>query len=95
VQSSRELNQRQIDLETEELEASPEEEKKLWDQLTDIIWLLGKLPEVNVKQSKDTVDKLTLRTCEGNYNNWESKRILKNVQHPLINNSIVIKSVLN
>ena len=28
VQSSRELNQRQIDLETEELEASPEEEKK-------------------------------------------------------------------
>ncbi len=30
VQSSRELNQRQIDLETEELEASPEEEKKNW-----------------------------------------------------------------
>jgi hypothetical protein len=29
VQSS-ELNQRQIDLETEELEASPEEEKKNW-----------------------------------------------------------------
>lgn len=28
VQSSRELNQRQIDIETEELEASPEEEKK-------------------------------------------------------------------
>lgn len=28
VQSSRELNQRQIDLETEEIEASPEEEKQ-------------------------------------------------------------------
>jgi hypothetical protein len=30
VQSSRELNQRQIDLRTEELEASPEDEKRNW-----------------------------------------------------------------
>jgi VIT1/CCC1 family predicted Fe2+/Mn2+ transporter len=29
VESSRELHQRQIDLETEELEASPQEEKKI------------------------------------------------------------------
>ncbi|MEI6119250.1 MAG: hypothetical protein WCP92_08935 [bacterium] len=39
--------------------------------------------------------KLILRTITGVKNEVDSKKILKNVKHPIVNNSIVIKSVLN
>jgi VIT1/CCC1 family predicted Fe2+/Mn2+ transporter len=50
VQSSRELNQRQIDLETEELEASPEEEKKE-------LVLLYQAKGMNVVEAQKLADK--------------------------------------
>lgn len=50
VQSSRELNQRQIDLETEELEASPEEEKK------ELI-LLYQAKGMNIDEAKKLAEK--------------------------------------
>lgn len=81
---------------------SPEEEQKLWAQLTDIIAFLGQLPETkntkseiqNTKSDKNE-GKLTLRTIAGVRVDKDSEKILKNVKHPIINNSIVIKSVLN
>ena len=50
VQSSRELNQRQIDLEMEELEASPEEEKK------ELI-LLYQAKGMNIEEAKKLAEK--------------------------------------
>ena len=50
VQSSRELNQRQIDLETEELEASPEEEKKE-------LVLLYQAKGMNIEEAQKLADK--------------------------------------
>ena len=84
---------------------TPEEEKKLWFQLTEIIWFLGKLPETKMNNEQWMMNnewwkmnddgKLWLRTIDGIKESSESKKILKNVKHPIINNSIVIKSVLN
>ena len=75
---------------------SPEQEKKFWSQLGDIIGFLGQLPDIkwdaNSNISKNT---LTLRTIEGVQESSENKKILKNVKHPIVNNSIVIKSVLS
>jgi aspartyl/glutamyl-tRNA(Asn/Gln) amidotransferase C subunit len=77
---------------------SPEQEQKLWKQLTDIIGFLGQLPETKMNNEwwimKDK-GKLTLRTIAGIRESSDSKKILKNVKHTIINNSIVIKSVLN
>ncbi len=50
VQSSRELNQRQIDLEMEELEASPEEEKKE-------LVLLYQAKGMNIEEARKLADK--------------------------------------
>lgn len=50
VQSSRELNQRQIDLEMEELESSPEEEKKE-------LVLLYQAKGMNIEEAKKLADK--------------------------------------
>ena len=75
---------------------SPEEEKKFWTQLTDIIGFLGKLPETKeIVSTKEMKNKLTLRTIEGVSQCVDSNKIMKNVKHPIVNNSIVIKSVLN
>jgi Asp-tRNA(Asn)/Glu-tRNA(Gln) amidotransferase C subunit len=84
---------------------SPEEEKKFWSQLKDIIWFLGQLPETEIqtclpvgKDSKLRIqnsEKLSLRTIAGVKENIDCKKILNNVKHPIVNNSIVIKSVLS
>ena len=78
---------------------SPEQEKKLWAQLTEIIGFLGQLPETKLKTEnwklKITEAKLTLRTIIGTKESSDSKKILKNVKHEIVNNSIVIKSVLS
>jgi len=77
---------------------SPEQEKKLWKQLTDIVGFLGKLPNTKIKDEgwriKDD-GKLSLRTIAGVRENTDSKKILQNVKHEIVNNSIVIKSVLS
>lgn len=78
---------------------SPEEEKKFWTQLNDIIGFLGKLSDIRLIidnwQLKNTKKKLTLRTIKWVKENIDSEKILNNVKHPIVNNSIVIKSVLN
>lgn len=75
---------------------SPEEEKKFWTQLTDIIGFLGKLPKTKEGvETKNTKKKLTLRTIEWVHPCEDNDKIMKNVKHPIVNNSIVIKSVLN
>ncbi|MCX6823668.1 MAG: hypothetical protein NT085_00880 [candidate division SR1 bacterium] len=75
---------------------SPEQEKKFGSQLSDIIGFLGQLPETKGDaNSKARKDILTLRTISGTKESSENKKILKNVQHPIVNNSIVIKSVLS
>lgn len=75
---------------------SPEEEKKLWAQLTDIIGFLGNLPQNKEQEwGKGSKDSLTLRTITGVHQSPESKNILKNVKHEIVNNSIVIKSALS
>lgn len=78
------------------LSLSPEEEKKLWAQLKNIIEFLGKLPQTKeVSWDKKRKDKLTLRTISWITQNADTKKLLNNVHHPIVNNSIVIKSVLN
>jgi len=84
---------------------SPEEEQKLWTQLEGIIAFLGQLPDSKLKidlssnegnwKLKIAEAKLTLRTIAGVKENTESEKILKNVKHGVVNNSIVIKSVLS
>ncbi len=77
---------------------SPEQEKNLWSQLNDIIGFLGQLPNTEVNSEQWTVKsdgKLSLRTIAGVKESSDSKKILTNVKHPIVNNSIVIKSVLN
>lgn len=72
---------------------SPEEEQKLWKQLPDIIGFLNQLPYVESVAKNE--GKLTLRTISGIKEHTDSKKILRNVKHEIINNSIVIKSVLS
>ena len=75
---------------------SPEEEQKFWAQLTDIIGFLWKIPQTEGKSwTREGKDKLSLRTIKETKENPDTKKILKNVHHPMINNSIVIKSVLD
>lgn len=75
---------------------SPEEEKKFWTQLTDIIGFLGQLPETKGNaDSKKKNDKLSLRTIKGVQEDKNGEKLMKNVKHEVVNNSIVIKSVLS
>ncbi len=77
---------------------SPEEEKRFWAQINNIIGFLGQLPETKLTTNNEQItvkDKLTLRTITGLKESAENKELLKNVKHPIVNNSIVIKSVLN
>lgn len=75
---------------------TPEEEKKLWKQLNDIITFLGQLPTPQGDTSSEAKkDKLTLRTVKGIKEDENGKKIMKNVKHGVVNNSIVIKSVLS
>lgn len=76
---------------------SPEEEKKLWSQLTEIIGFLGQLPETKAKNWKLKAEskEMSLRTITWVREETDSKKFLQNVKHPIVNNSIVIKSVLS
>lgn len=74
---------------------SPEEEKKLGGQLTNIIAFLSSLPDVGEQtQDKPSTDHVSLRTIAGVRQDASDQKLLANVRHKIINNSIVIKSVL-
>lgn len=75
---------------------SPKEEEKFWQQLTDIIDFLGKLPDTKINSTSwHTTGKLSLRTIQQQEKTSDTKQLLQNVHHPIINNSIVIKSALS
>jgi Asp-tRNA(Asn)/Glu-tRNA(Gln) amidotransferase C subunit len=75
---------------------SPEEEKKFWTQLNDIIWFLGQLPDTKGNiDLKTKANNISLRTIEGVKEDQNGKKLMKNVKHEVVNNSIVIKSVLS
>ena len=75
---------------------TPEQEQKFWAQLNDIIGFLGQLPQTkDHTPSNDNKKNLTLKTIQGAHQCVDTQKILKNVQHEIVNNSIVIKSVLN
>jgi len=75
---------------------SPKEEEKFWQQLTEIIDFLGKLPDTKTTTSSwHTTEKLSLRTIQQQDSSCDAKQLLQNVHHPVINNSIVIKSALS
>jgi len=79
---------------------SPQEEKKLWSQLENIIWFLGQLKEIKVgkvvkKWWKKVKMENSLRTIGWNKDFAGKEKLMKNVKHEIVNNSIVIKSVLN
>jgi Asp-tRNA(Asn)/Glu-tRNA(Gln) amidotransferase C subunit len=77
------------------IKLSPEQEKKLGGQLTNIIAFLSSLPDVGEQtQDKPSTDQVSLRTIAGVYQDTSDQKLLANVHHKIINNSIVIKSVL-
>jgi Asp-tRNA(Asn)/Glu-tRNA(Gln) amidotransferase C subunit len=72
-----------------------DEEKKLWKQLENIIQFLGQLDQIKIGKMADKKWELTLRTISGVKKFPHPEKLLKNVKHPIVNNSIVIKSVLS
>ncbi len=77
------------------IKLSPEEEQKLGAQLSNIIKFLDQLNEIKIDKNLKTKSNLTLRTISGTKKFADTKKLLANVKHPIVNNSIVIKSVLS
>ena len=73
---------------------SPEEEETLGAQLENIIQFLGQLQTLPLQEQEMVSDRVTLRALDEERTNVDTKSLLSNVHHPMINNSIVIKSVL-
>ncbi len=74
-----------------------EEKEKFWNQLESIITLLDELGKLDLSGDIDIDenDINNLRTISGTQD-WENKeKLLQNVEHKLVNNSVVIKSVLS
>jgi len=79
------------------IKLSPDEEKKLWSQLENIIWFLGQLSNIKTGKIVKKWKKIenSLRTIQWNKDFANKVKLMKNVKHEVVNNSIVIKSVLN
>lgn len=77
------------------IKLSPEEQVKLVAQLDNIIEFIGQLDQVKISSvKKNNTAEFPLRTVSGVREFPDAKKLLDNVKHPLINNSIVIKSSL-
>lgn len=77
------------------IKLSAQEEANLGKQLDSIIQFLGQLDQIQISSpSSKTKPELTLRTVSGNTAFPDTADLLRNVKHPLTNNSIVIKSAL-
>ncbi len=75
---------------------SPDEAVKLWTQLDNIIQFIGQLDQIKITASKKNKKaELTLRTIAWTREFTDTDKLLANVKHPLVNNSIVIKSALS
>ncbi|MFA7717817.1 MAG: hypothetical protein WC875_03825 [Candidatus Absconditabacterales bacterium] len=77
------------------IKLTADEEKKLGKQLENIIQFLGQLDQIKISKIIDKEPELMLRTISGVKEFPHPEKILKNVKHPVVNNSIVIKSVLS
>jgi Asp-tRNA(Asn)/Glu-tRNA(Gln) amidotransferase C subunit len=77
------------------IKLSPEEQVKLGTQLDNIIQFIGQLDQIKISSTNNNKKPgLTLRTIAGVREFPDAKKLLDNVKHPLVNNSIVIKSAL-
>ena len=77
------------------IKLSPEEQTKLGTQLGNIIQFIGQLDQIKFSSPKKPKQAgLTLRTIAWTREFPDTKKLLDNVKHPLVNNSIVIKSAL-
>jgi len=74
-----------------------EEKDKLWNQLESIITLLDELGKLDLSGDIDVDenDLNNLRTISGTRERKDKDKLLQNVEHKLLNNSVVIKSVLS
>lgn len=74
-----------------------EEKEKLWNQLESIITLLDELGKLDLSgdTAVDENDLNNLRTISGTREREDKDKLLQNVEHKLLNNSVVIKSVLS
>lgn len=74
-----------------------EEKDKLWNQLESIITLLDELGKLDLSGEIDIDenDLNNLRTISGTREREDKDKLLQNVEHKLLNNSVVIKSVLS
>lgn len=79
------------------IKLNPDDKKKLWDQLINIIDFLDQLKNIKINEIEITKIKLnnSLRIVSWikKYDNTDG--LLSNVKHNIVNNNIVIKSVLN
>lgn len=74
---------------------SNKEENKFLDQLWNIINFLEKLKELKIENVENNLNiENSLRTIDGVKDFEDKEKIMQNVQHPIINNCIEIKSVL-
>lgn len=76
------------------IKLTSDEEAKLGKQLDSIIQFLGQLDQIKISSTQKTKPGLTLRTIAWTRAFPDTKDLLRNVKHPVTNNSIVIKSVL-
>ena len=74
-----------------------EEKDKLWNQLESIITLLDELGKLDLSGdiAVDENDLNNLRTISETREREDKDKLLQNVEHKLLNNSVVIKSVLS
>lgn len=74
-----------------------EEKEKLWNQLESIIALLDELGKLDLSEDIDIDenDLNNLKTISGTREREDKDKLLQNVEHKLLNNSVVIKSVLS
>ena len=77
------------------IKLSPDDQVKLGTQLDSIIQFIGQLDQIKITPKKQTKKaELTLRTIAWVREFPDAAKLLDNVKHPLVNNSIVIKSAL-
>ncbi|HKL44252.1 MAG TPA: hypothetical protein VJ892_03160 [Candidatus Absconditabacterales bacterium] len=72
------------------------EQEKFLEKLEPIISKLDELSKVDISDIKEDLQlDNTLRTLDGPKDFSNKKEIMDNVEHDIINNSVVIKSVLS
>lgn len=79
------------------IKLNDEEKWKFWNQLEGIITLLDELGKLDLSGdiNVDENDLNNLRTISGTREREDKDKLLQNVEHKLLNNSVVIKSVLS